>query len=318
MCKAAAMALGFIACAAHAAGTREANFTGPLITPNASALPQGLVAIEPYFVYSETHANYDAQGDRHDNRPGSHQRLLLVPITMGVFPRFNVQLTTGTAYNVSDRAHSDGAHLADTALTFQYMFLAPKADGTGPAISASYTHVFPSGKYDRLQSNPLNATGTGASIDRFALFAQQLFWLDNGHPLRLRAQMAWSPAPARIYLDGMSAHGTSDTFQGWVRPGAALGATAAVEYGLDQHWGLAVDLAWSHQRSGMLHGMDCSPNGNQHIEQRKPVNWSYSVAPAVEYNVNGNLGIIAGAEIGFAGHQRAAYVTPQVAVNMVF
>lgn len=318
MRKAAVMALGLTACVAHAADSREANFTGPLITPNASALPQRLVLIEPYFFYTESHANYDAQGDRRDDRPGAHQWMMLVPVTFGVLPRFNIQLTGGTAYNVSGRYHSDGANLADTTLTFQYMFVAPKGDGTGPAVSASYAHVFPSGKYNSLGNNPLNATGTGASVDRLALFAQQLFWLDNGHPLRVRAQLAWSPAPARIYLDGTSAHGTAQVFQGWVRPGAALGATAAVEYGLDQHWVLAADLTWDHQRSGTLRGVDGWPDGNRNVDQRKPVSWSYSIAPAVEYNINGNLGIIAGAQITLAGHRSAAYVTPQVAVNMVF
>lgn len=318
MRKAAVMALGIISCAAHAADTREANFTGPLVTPNASALPTGLVAVEPYFIYAESHANYDAQGHRHDDKPGSHQWMLIAPITVGVAPRFNIQLTGGAAYNVSGSNHSDGNHLADTTLTFQYMFIAPKEDGSGPAVSASYAHVFPTGKYDRLGTNPLNATGTGASIDRLALFAQQLFWLDNGHPLRLRAQLAWNPAPARVYLDGMSAHGTTEVFQGWVKPGAALGVTAAVEYGLDRHWVLAADLAWSHQRSGTLQGVDCWPDGNQTVAQRKPVNWSYSMAPAVEYNINENFGVIAGAQLSLAGHRSAAYVTPQVAVNMVF
>lgn len=313
----ATMLLLLLACPAMA-GTQEANFTGPLITPNASALPVGMILVEPYVMYTETHANYDAQGDRHTDRPGTHQWLLLVPVTLGVAPRFNIQLTGGAAYNVSGHYHSDGAHLADTTLAFQYMFVAPAADGTGPAVSASYAHVFPSGKYDRLGNNPLNATGSGASVDRLALFAQQMFWLDNGHPLRVRAQLTWSPAPPRVNLDGMSAHGTSPAFQGWVKPGASMGATAAMEYGLDPHWALAVDLAWSHQRSGRLQGSEAWPDSYQSVDQHKPVSWTYSIAPAVEYNVNGNLGFIAGAQISLGGHRSAAYVTPQVAVNMVF
>lgn len=310
-------ALGLIACAAQA-GTQEANFTGPLITPNASALPAGVVLVEPYFIYSESHANYDAQGNRHSDHPGAHQWLWLVPVTVGLTHRLNVQLTAGTAYNVSGSYHSDGAHLADTTLTLQYMFVAPAADGSGPAVSASYAHVFPTGKYNRLGNNPLNATGTGASVDRISLFAQQMFWLGNGHPLRVRGQVAWSPEPPRIYLDGVSAHGTSEVFQGWVKPGSSLGITAAVEYGLDRHWAIATDLTWSHQRSGTLLGTNCWPDGYQNVERRNPVNWTYSIAPAVEYNVNGNFGIIAGAQISLAGHRSAAYVTPQIAVNMVF
>jgi hypothetical protein len=79
------------------ADPQEANFTGTLIAPNASALPTGLVVISPYLIYSGVHANYDAQGNRHDNHPGSHQWLMFVPVALGVTSRFNVQLTGGTA-----------------------------------------------------------------------------------------------------------------------------------------------------------------------------------------------------------------------------
>jgi hypothetical protein len=44
----------------------------------------------------------------------------------------------------------------------------------------------------------------------------------------------------------------------------------------------------------------------------------WSVAPAVEYNFNADVGIIAGAEVTFAGRNTGASVTPQVALSWFF
>ena len=42
------------------------------------------------------------------------------------------------------------------------------------------------------------------------------------------------------------------------------------------------------------------------------------VAPAIEYNPTGHLGIVAGVEISMAGRNSPSQVIPQIAVNMFF
>ncbi len=311
--------LFFCFAATAAAAEPEYNFTGPLVTPNASALPGGMVLVEPYLIYTESHADYDNTGDRHDARPGSHQWLLLVPATVGITDRLNAQLTAGTAYNVSGKEHSDGTRLTDTSLMLQYMIVAPRADGTGPAVSLSATHVFPTGKYDKLGDNPLNGTGSGASSNRIALFAQQKFWLPNDHPLRVRALIAWGPSPSTVRIDGVSSHGTPPGFQGTAAMGTSMGVSAAVEYGIDRHWALAADLAWDHRNGTHLQGTVCpTPAACSNLDQRNGPNWTYSVSPAVEYNFNASVGLIVGAQLSFAGHNASSYWAPQAALNMVF
>ncbi|WP_445147327.1 hypothetical protein [Dyella sp. Tek66A03] len=301
------------------AETRKANFTGPLVTPNASAIPSAMAVIEPYLIYTESHALYDDQGNRHANHPGSHQWLLLMPATIGITDRLNGRLIAGSAYNVSGRYHSDGARMTDTSATLQYMFVAPNADGTGPAVSASYTHVFPTGYYDHLGDNPLNGTGTGSSTNRLSVFAQQLFWLANDHPLRLRALLAWAPSPSRVAINGKSTHGTPVHFHGSTKLGASRGATTSLEYGLDRHWVLAADLTWDHQGGTRVDGQQCLPTeACRSLAQHHPPRWNYSVAPAVEYNFNSSIGLIVGAQISIAGHNSPADYAPQAALSMAF
>lgn len=299
------------------AQSMEANFTGPLVTPNAAALPPGIVVIEPYLIYNESHASYDTHGSRHSEHPGAHQWLQVVPITIGVAPRFNVELVAGAAHNVSGKSHSDGVQPGDTSVLLQYMLLAPRTDGTGPAISATYSHIFPTGKYQRLGDNPLNATGSGASTDRLALLGQQLFWLSNGHPLRLRGQLAWGPTLSRVNLHDVSSYGTPGGFRGWAKPGMSWGSSVSAEYGLDGHWVLAMDITWDHQRGTTLRGSPCRPD-ELFTDQRTPSHWVYSAAPAIEYNFNDSVGLIVGTQVSFAGHRSSAFWAPQAALNVAF
>ncbi len=299
--------------------TREPLFTGPLVTPNASAFPAGMINIQPYLMFSDTRASYDAHGDRRADHPRSRQWLLIVPTTIGLGHRWNVQLTAGTAYNMAGRQRSDGPRLTDTSAMLQYMFIAPRGDGGGPAVSLAYTHVFPTGPYRNLDSNPLNGTGSGAWMQRLSIFAQQLFWLPNGHPLRLRAQVLWGPSPSRIRLDGASTYGTTAGFNGSTRVGALTGATVAFEYGLNQHWAIAADLIWEYQSGTRLEGTQCaSATTCFPLAGTQPTRWNYSISPAVEYNFNASVGLIVGVQISFAGHNSTADWVPQAALSVAF
>lgn len=311
-----------LVCMANAAAAEpwQANFTGPLVTPNASGVPAGRVWLEPYLIYSESHAAYDDHGRRHADRPGAHQWLMVVPLGVGITPRLTAQLTPGMTYNVSGREHSDGARKTDTSLLLQYKLIAAHEDGSGPVLSITAAHNFTTGKYNRLGDNPLNGVGSGASSNRFSLLGQQLFWLSNDHPLRLRAQAAWSPSPSRVRIHGTSSHGTSRGFLGTTAMGTSQAINTSAEYGLTEHWVLATDLSWNHRNGAHLRGTQCPPQGGPctDVDKHDGPDWTYSIAPAVEYNFNSNMGLIVGAQWSLGGHRSSAYLAPQAALNMVF
>ncbi|HEY9134148.1 MAG TPA: hypothetical protein VIM98_20550 [Dyella sp.] len=315
------VALLFVCMASSvSAETGQANFTGPLVTPNASGVPAGMVWLEPYLIYSESHAVYDHRGRWRTERPGMHQWMLVVPMGVGITPRLTAQLTPGMTYNVSGREHSDGARKTDTSLLLQYKLIAAHEDGSGPVLSMSAAHNFPTGKYNRLGDNPLNGAGSGASSNRFSLLGQQLYWLSNNHPLRLRAQMAWSPSPSRVRLHGTSSHGTTRGFLGTAAMGTSLAINTSIEYGLTEHWVLATDVSWNHRNGAHLRGIQCPIQGGAcvDVDRHDGPDWTYSVAPAVEYNFNSNIGLIVGAQWSVGGHNASAYLAPQAALNMVF
>lgn len=315
------LALSAIIGTAHANdhSMESVNFTGPLLTPNAVALPPGTINVEPYLVYADDHAIYGAHGHRHTTTPGTKSWTWLVPTTIGITDRLNAAVTLGAVSASSKGIHTDGARIADTTLKLQYMLLAPSDDGMRPAVSVAYAHRFPTGAFDHLDANPLNGSGNGANVDTLSLFAQKVTWMPNGRPLRMRAYLAWSPTPRRINLKDVSVYDTPSSFRGHAYQGKSLSVSGSLEYSIDRHWGIAVDLAWDYAGSTRVSGAHIPADGTSaSLKRNDPSRRVYSMAPAVEYNINDSIGVIAGVQASLAGRRNQAFVQPQVALNMVF
>lgn len=295
------------------------NFTGPLLTPNARNLPPGVVMVQPYLIYGSSHSAYDAHGERRKKPEGSHLWQTVVPVIVGITPRFQAQMNLGAARVSSAGNTSDGLRMGDTTLRLQYMLVAPNADGTHPAVGVTYSHRFATGAYDRLEQNPLNGVGNGAEVDTLTLLTQHFVWFGNNRPLRWRTRVAYSPAPSRVGLRGSSVYGTNKDFRGHAQLGRSLGLAGAAEYSIDEHWVLAMDLAYDREEVSWVRGVQRLPSGAiEAVSRRDPARSVYSVAPAVEYNFNGNYGVIAGVHYSLAGRNNSSFVQPQVSFMMIF
>ncbi|GAB2578430.1 transporter [Dyella jejuensis] len=305
-------------CTQVAATDTIANFTGPLLTPNPMTVPQGTLVVEPYLMYYKSDDAYNEQGDRHAKATGVRQWQTLVPVFYGITDRFQLQASFGAAHAMSGGSHTDGWGSTDTTIGAQYLLLSPGEDGKKPAVSLNYSHRFPTGAYDQLDENPLNATGNGANVDTFSLMLQQYVWLPNGRPLRFRAVASYSLPPSRVEVKGLSAYGTPQDFRGGVRLGNALGISTSVEYSINPQWVLAMDLAYNRASASQLKGLQGHGNAAMPFARRDASHDVYSLAPAVEYNFNDRFGLIGGVQFSFAGRNNDAFITPMAAFNMVF
>ena len=292
----------------------DPNWTGPLLTGNARTMPAGMLNVEPYFVHYSSNAKYNQDGHRIGKDERSSQWQVLLPMFYGIIDTLSVRAVLSEGHSYSAGQSTDGWVMGDVSAGLQYMLIAPHEDGTGPVLSAEYRHRFATGKFDHLGDNPLNGGGNGADMDSFGLLYQQVAWLPNGRPLRWRATMAYTLTPDRVNLTSTSVYGTPSDFSGYARLGSGLGISTSVEYSIDRHWVLAMDVAFNRASAGRLTGT----SQGQAYNRQNPYTRVYSVAPAVEYNFNGNIGVIAGVEFSVAGRNTSAYTTPQVAINMVF
>jgi hypothetical protein len=292
----------------------DAWWTGPILAASASTLPQGHFLIEPYLYDSVSYARYDDNGDEHDTADthflGSQTYMLYGladRISVGLIPRFGFR-------DVPNGRDSSGIRIGDLTLQGQYRLT--QYDGKVPTTSVVMQVTLPTGKHDELGEHRSDAMGSGAYSVTLGWFSQYFFWMPNGRILRTRfnVQGTWFD---NADVDGVSVYGTPDGFSGRASPGDSLLAIVAAEYSITRNWVAAVDVQYQHDSETSVTG-SAPTTTSRTIRNTFDSSDALSVAPAIEYNFNGNVGIIVGAIWTFAGHNTSANVIPVAAVNIVY
>ena len=299
----------------------EAWWTGPIMAPNASTLPQGHWLIEPYFYDVMTYGRYDHDGSlqstsaAHEFGSQSYIEYGLVDrLTLGLIPRFGF-------HESSAGQGSAGGEIGDTTLQGAFGLTQFRPGSWVPATSLVIGETFPTGKYDRLNGQTDGALGSGAYSTTVSFYSQTYLWMPNGRILRARFDLSY-----QVYrwaqVHDVSVYGTSDGFGGRARPGPSTVATLSFEYSVTQKWVLANDFDWEHDgNTRVAGGYPLTTTGGlgpaDGVEDSGADDILY-LAPAVEYNWSGRMGVIAGARIAVMGRNVGATVTPVAAINMVF
>ncbi len=293
----------------------DAWWTGPLLAASPGSLTPGHFLIEPYLFDAIPQGHYDNNGTRrpvpHANNFGS-QSYILYGLTdqvgVGLIPRFGFN-------NPGDGRDSSKPGVGDLTLQAQYG-LTRFAEGSWiPTTAVVVQETLPTGKYDRLGDRPADGLGAGAYSTTLALYSQYFFWMPNGRILRTRLDVSYSVSGSASVHD-VSVYGTGDGFQGRARPGNVAVVNAAWEYSMTQRWVLALDVLYEHDSSTHVSG-HVSGSGPTRVELNSGPGHTWSLAPAIEYNFNSRVGVIAGAKLTTSGRNAAAVVIPVAAVNIV-
>jgi hypothetical protein len=287
----------------------DAWWTGPLLAASASTLPQGHFLVEPYLFDVITYGRHDADGHRlsapHENDFGSQSYVLYGVtdrISTGVIPRFGYEKTTGGP-------SSTGLHVGDLTLQAQYRLTQFHAGSWVPTLSFVVGETLPNGKYDRLDQHPGDGFGAGAYTTILSLYSQEYFWLGNGRILRTRLDLSYGLS-SQVGLRGVSVYGTGTGFTGHAQPGDTFTADVSWEYSVTRNWVLALDVVYERDASTTV-------TGNS-LRASSGMSRSVAFAPALEYNFNPRIGLIAGARVIPIGRNTGISVTPVAAINMVF
>ena len=286
----------------------DAWWTGPLLAASPGSLTPGHFLIEPYLFDAIPQGHYDDDGRRHPvphaNDFGS-QSYVLYGLTdrvgVGLIPRFGFN-------DVSVGRDSSKVGVGDLSVQAQYGLTKFQEGSWIPTTAFVVQETLPTGKYDRLGDRPADGLGLGTYSTNLALYSQYFFWMPNGRILRTRLDVSYQISGSAGVRD-VSVYGTEEGFRGRARPGNVTVVDAAGEYSMTQHWVLAMDVVYERDSSTHIHGAGLDFNtGESH-------NWS--LAPAIEYNFNSRVGIIAGAKLTVAGRNATALVIPVAAVNIV-
>lgn len=301
----------------------DVHFTGPLVAPNATALPAGHWNIEPYLLDAIQYGQYN--DDWHQNSTSvNHGFRSVTLIQYGLTDRLSVGLLPQFGFNhVSGAANSDGLRLGDMTLRAHYMFHEFHKGSKIPTMAFAVSENLPTGEYDGLDKAS-NGLGSGVWSTKVAFWSQDYFWMPNGHILRTRFDIAYEfPDDNNVSVNGRSVYSTGPGFSGRINPADTFTANAAAEYGLTKHWAPAIDVVYSYTGSGRTSGQATEVSDGRllpatTVRRSMAPSQSVEVDPALEYLWNQHFGLIVGAQVTVAGRNTGSVVTPQAALNVYY
>jgi len=139
----------------------------------------------------------------------------------------------------------------------------------------------------------VDAGGAGTYATTVGLNLQKLLLMPNRHLLKLRLNFAYQYS-TKVDLHGISTYGGSPTTEGYVEPGSNYLLLLAGEYQLSRRWAVALDVQWSHNGADRFFGVPGRASDGSLASVGGATANTITLAPGVELNVTGELGIILG------------------------
>jgi len=292
----------------------EPWLTGPLLTPSGHVIPAGHWNIEPYEYVNTNYGVYDHRWRSHSVPHNFYNVLTQVPIQYGIGAGFDFQFVPQFSWN-----HIHGAShwvLNDMGYGFDYQILSDNKDKWWPAIKLALRGNFPIGKYQHLHAHGKGTDigGTGSWAPGVGITMSHLYWW-GGH-IFLAARMNWQYSfPTPVHVRGFNAYGGGHHCCGKAYPGQVLIGQIGLELSLSQRWVLAGDIQYQHINHTRFRGQKGATDGVPN-SVGGPSSDQWSLAPAIEYNWNPFVGIIAGVWFTVAARNSPVFANAVVAINI--
>ncbi|GBQ76431.1 hypothetical protein AA15237_2254 [Komagataeibacter xylinus NBRC 15237] len=306
-----------------AAGSQGVNehytqwYTGSLVSPSGALTKKGVFAWEPYFAYSQPVGNLDSVGRAAPIKDRAHMVSSFTLYKYSITNSISLQMTPTISYGWRHGGYggtTSGTKMGDLPVDVMWRYLDADPKRYIPALSLFVGVAFPSGDYTKL-GRAEDGVGTGTYTFRVALTEQSTYTLPGHHELRLRTWGTFRRALTQAHIADISSYGTSAGFRGLAHPGMYGESGFSLEYGVNQKWVIAMDLARDWANGSRVRGYNAQGKYQDVLGQASG-NWV--IAPAVEYNWSPRFGIIAGVTAIFAGHNTGQVISPQFAFNSVF
>ncbi len=289
-------------------------FTGPLLCPSAHTIPEGHYDIEPYLFFFAITGAYDKNWDYQDI-PNFYNLQLLVPGWVGITPYLDFSLQVQAFYQFDQGERS--VQFGNIPFGFNIQLLNEEPGTWWPAIKLGLHAVIPTGKYDNLNPKKLgtDAAGSGTWEPTAVLTMGRLFQVAEMHFLSPRLAFSYSiPNPVNIH--NLSVYGGTDGTRGTGYQGNFYFVDLGLEYNMAKNWALAFDFYYQHNNKTRFSGSPGFISPGVPAIMGSPSAEQFSLAPALEYNWNPNIGIIGGVWFSIAGRNSARFTTGTIAFNV--
>lgn len=290
-------------------------FTGPLLTPSGHTVPTGHQNCEPYIYWTQTTGTYDGHWKAHSIK-NVNSLLTQFTIQLGALPYTEVDFAPQFVYNDTQGKHM--WRVSDLPVTLAFQILKDAPGKWYPAIKLRLAANIPLGKYDRLNREKLGTDvgGNGNWEPQVGLVFTNLHHVTSDQYFSWRLFLNYC-FPTKMDVRGLNIHGGVPAIgnipgtRGKVHPGHIFLFLYGAEYSLTKNWVLALDVMYQHNNKRTFKGY--SPAGTA---PKGPSKELFALAPAIEYNWNANIGIIAGPWFSIAGRNSQRFMSYVVAFNV--
>lgn len=290
-------------------------YTGPLITPGASMMPPGNGNTQPYIFVTDTYAAFNKDRESIGFVSNQIQLQSTANIQTGITDNMDINVSVA-GFGNWQFDHSGGG-FGDMGVTLG--FLIYKQTRYVPQAKFTVSETFPTGKYKNLNNNGyrLDGVGAGAYATQFGLaFSKVILWTTK-HPMNLRCFFGYKLSTV-VDVSGFNSYGGGFGCEGRVRPGNTFSADFGYEISLTQSWVAAIDVVYTATNETKFHGNPGTLATGAPSGVGGPYSDNLSLAPAIEYNWNPNLGLIAGAWFSVYGRSSGNFASGIVSLTYSF
>ncbi len=290
-------------------------YTGSLLSPSPAVPQAGLLAFEPYVIYTRNPATYGLGGGIRHNTDATNQISTFTLIKYGITDNFTINIDPQTAINRDAFGFDSGSRISDLPIELEYLVTRQDKVTGKPSVTLNAGIQAPTGRYDMLP-NTSDGQGNGTYRARAGVTLQSLFFGQSEHPIRVRGYANTLVPLATTDVHGISTFGTSDaSFNGTGRAGLSYGIGTSVEYSVTQKFVLAFDLFYTAGLSNHVYG---TTSGGVFSSSRSGYSDTLQFAPQFEYSLGPRFGVVAGFNFSVEGHNTSQFIQPQIAFNYVF
>lgn len=221
----------------------------------------------------------------------------------------DVALTPGINYNSTKGVSSFAFSDLPVGIDFQlYKTLDEKAKWA-KFFLFTIQEVLPTGKYNNLDLNKrfTDAGGLGSWQTQFLFSWGNCFHLGKFYYLTWLNALTYNLCSS-VKVKNLNIYGGGKGTRGTVYPGHSIELDTAIQLTLSRHWAFSLDAVGVWTASTKFKGTTEQPNSNL-------ASILFSLAPALEYNFNENLGLIAGCWFSVAGKNSSQFASGAIALN---
>ncbi len=278
--------------------------TGALLAPAGETVKPGHINFEPYnfyTIYSTPYRNNE----------------ISPVIEFGLLNFLDIMATA--PYDISWDRGQKGHKIGDSTVALGLQIHRQKDGSVLPNFRIIVQEILPSGMFDDLDPDKLGTdqTGVGSYQTTLGFNFEYLSLLINNHYLKSHLSLVGSKG-SDVNVKGNNAFGGSLTTDGKVKPGFSYSVDLAFEYQLTQNWVPVFEALYTHSGTLSFAGNPGFTPGGAIGSIGGDGGNVVSLAPAIEYNFNSNIGIIAGVWFTISGPGSGKFISNTIALSYTF